>query len=231
MMRSTTGRSFIPIFITLLVFSGTGFTEVGGILVEHSGKAVVVREGQRLPAETDMQVFEGDLLRTGEGGTLGINLSDGTTFSLGPESEQSMREIFSLPPGADSEYASGDIVGSVKSLNGLATLGRAGQQYRIIPGMRVEGHDTVYTRENGALGIVLRDDTLLSLGPSSELEMKEIVFEPSENAFGLVVALAKGTFSYVSGMIGKLAPESVRVETPVGNVTVRGTKFMARIEE
>jgi len=43
--------------------------------------------------------------------------------------------------------------------------------------------------------------------------------------------MLKGTAAFVSGIIGKLAPESVRFETPVATIGLRGTRFAVRIEE
>jgi len=42
--------------------------------------------------------------------------------------------------------------------------------------------------------------------------------------------MIRGTFSYLSGMIGKLSPGSTRIETPSGIVGVRGTHFLAKVE-
>jgi hypothetical protein len=36
--------------------------------------------------------------------------------------------------------------------------------------------------------------------------------------------------AYLSGIIAKLSPESVRFETPVGNVGIRGTKFAIKVD-
>jgi hypothetical protein len=41
--------------------------------------------------------------------------------------------------------------------------------------------------------------------------------------------MVKGTFVYLSGVIGKLSPESIRLETPVGTIAIRGTRFAAKI--
>jgi len=41
----------------------------------------------------------------------------------------------------------------------------------------------------------------------------------------------RGTAAYLSGMVGKLSPESVRFETPVASVGIRGTKLLVKIDE
>ena len=124
-----------------------------------------------------------------------------------------------------------DVVGSVKNLEGDVTILRGGEAIDADVGTRIHAQDTLITGEEASLGIVLRDDTTVSLGPDSELKMKEFEFEPSESSFSMVLNMVKGTFVYVSGRIAKLAPGSVEVETPVGVVAVRGTKFLASIPE
>jgi hypothetical protein len=37
--------------------------------------------------------------------------------------------------------------------------------------------------------------------------------------------------AYISGLIGKLAPESVRFETPVASIGIRGTCFAVKAGE
>jgi hypothetical protein len=120
--------------------------------------------------------------------------------------------------------------GSVKTLKGEAIIVRNGQEIPAELGSRVYAEDVLRTGKGASLGIILRDDTTVSLGPSSELGMKEFAFKPNEGLFAVALDMVKGTFVYVSGRIAKLAPDAVKVETPVGVVAVRGTKFMAKIE-
>ena len=41
----------------------------------------------------------------------------------------------------------------------------------------------------------------------------------------------KGTLNYVSGVIARLRPDAVSVDTPTGTIGVRGTQFVAKIEK
>jgi hypothetical protein len=42
--------------------------------------------------------------------------------------------------------------------------------------------------------------------------------------------IARGLVAYVSGRIAKLAPDSVRLETPSAILGVRGTRMVIRVE-
>lgn len=122
------------------------------------------------------------------------------------------------------------VAGSVKTLKGEAFIVRDGR--RAVPevGTRLHAQDVIHTGKNGAMGIILRDDTSLSIGPSSELALKAFVFRPKEGLFSSVTRIVRGTLVYITGRIAKLAPGSVTVETPVGVVAVRGTKILVQVD-
>jgi hypothetical protein len=91
--------------------------------------------------------------------------------------------------------------------------------------------DSLKTGPEGSLGMIFKDDTLLSIGPQSEITISEFLFSPAEGKLSIVTRLLKGTAAYLTGIIAKLSPESVRFETPVANIGIRGTKFAVKIED
>ncbi len=136
--------------------------------------------------------------------------------------------LISLPGLPESARAS-DPAGSVKTIRPPGWILRGEEEISAEPGTRLFPGDVLRTGAEGAMGIVLQDNTLLSLGPESELVLDEFVFEPREKRFSLVARMVKGTFSFLSGLIGKLSPESARIETPVGTVGIRGTRFCVKV--
>ena len=99
------------------------------------------------------------------------------------------------------------------------------------PGLLLLQGDVLRTGSPGTLGVILRDDTTLSLGSQSEVRLVEFVFEPAEGKLGMVLRVSRGAISYVSGRIAKLAPEAARIETPVATLGIRGTRLAARIAQ
>ncbi len=122
-------------------------------------------------------------------------------------------------------------VGSIKSIDGKVTIVRNGEELPAKAGAKLYEQDVLRTGENASTGVILRDDTTLSLGPSSELAMTEFKFEPKDGLFSMVLNMIKGTFVFASGRISKLAPDSVKLETPVGAIAVRGTKLLIKVAE
>lgn len=122
------------------------------------------------------------------------------------------------------------VAGSVKTLKGEAFIVRDGRKTAPEVGTRLYPQDVLHTGKNGAMGIILRDDTALSIGPSTELALKEFVFRPKEGVFSSVTKIVKGTLVYITGRIARLSPKSVTVETPVGVIAVRGTKILVKVD-
>jgi len=121
-------------------------------------------------------------------------------------------------------------VGSIKTVIGSAVIVRSNQPLSAKVGEKIFKNDSFKTGPDGSLGMILKDDTLLSLGPNTEVTINEFLFSPAEGKLSIVTRLFKGTVAYLSGVIAKLSPDSVRFETPVGNVGIRGTKFVVKVD-
>jgi hypothetical protein len=134
-----------------------------------------------------------------------------------------------VPPWGHAD-ADGTI-GVVRNSAGSATVTRGGDVLPATTGTRLHTGDTLGTGPDGSLGVILRDNSCLSLGPSSRLVLRDFLFSPSEGQFSLLVRLTGGTMAYLSGLIGKLAPEKARFETPVATIGIRGTHFAVKAGE
>jgi hypothetical protein len=121
-------------------------------------------------------------------------------------------------------------VGMIKTVKGTAQVVRGPQQLVARPGDRLYQGDRLETGDDGALGITFVDDTTLSLGPGSQITLTEFVFQPNAERYAFMTNIVKGTFMFVTGAIGKLAPQSVAVDTPTGTIGIRGTRFLVKVE-
>ena len=124
-----------------------------------------------------------------------------------------------------------DSIGHIQSLNGAATIHRGNATTPAVTLLPIYRGDTIRTSKTGSIGIVLVDDTTFSLGPNSEIVIADYLFNPKEGKFSMITRMVKGTFSYISGLIGKLSPESIKMELPNATISVRGTKLLINIEE
>jgi hypothetical protein len=121
------------------------------------------------------------------------------------------------------------VAGRIKVSTGSAYILRDGVQIPAQVGQIVFEADGLRTGGDGKIGVTLSDDTRLSLGPDSELKLERFMFTPADSRFGLVLKFVRGAATYVSGRIAKLAPDSIRLETPAAIIGVRGTTLAIRV--
>ena len=122
-------------------------------------------------------------------------------------------------------------VGVVKSVAGAAWVGRPGALAPAAVGTRLQAGDTMKTGVDGALGVVLRDNTVMAFGPGSEARIDEFLFEPDAGEGRMVASLLRGTLNVVTGMIAKLRPDAQLIRTPTATLGVRGTHFLVKVDE
>ena len=120
-------------------------------------------------------------------------------------------------------------VGHIKIASGSVFIVRAGGQVPARPGQAVFEADGLRTGPDGRLGVTLKDDTRVSLGPSSEVRLDRFRYAPADGQLGFVLSVVRGVAAYVSGRIAKLSPDSIRLETPEAIVGVRGTTLALRV--
>jgi hypothetical protein len=122
------------------------------------------------------------------------------------------------------------VIGRIKVSSGTAFVLRDGAQVPAQLGTVLYEADGLRTGADGKVGVTLADDTRLSLGPNSELKLDRFTYAPADSTFGLVVKFVKGATTYVSGRIAKLAPDSIRLETPASIIGVRGTTLAIQVQ-
>jgi hypothetical protein len=120
--------------------------------------------------------------------------------------------------------------GVVKNLDGTVIVTRDGRRFNAIAGARLYEKDIIETGRAASIGVILRDDTLVSLGPRSRFVLKRFEFAPEEGRFAFVGRVIRGVAAFLSGQIAKISPESAVVETPDATIGVRGTRFAVRVK-
>ena len=124
-------------------------------------------------------------------------------------------------PALAAEYA-----GVVKTAKGAVAVERGGARLAATPGTQISAADRVVTGADGSVGILLRDNTLLSAGPNSTLVLDKFSFDSTTHAGVIDASLKRGTLAVVSGKIAKQSPEAVQFRTPSAILGVRGTEFV-----
>ncbi len=138
--------------------------------------------------------------------------------------------VLSFMGGNVSSAFASQTIATVQKASGTAAIVRQGHTISATVGLEIRENDTLRTGPNGSMGVIFRDDTLLSLGPESILVIDKFVFAPREGKFSIVLRMIRGTAAYLSGLVSKLAPDSAHFETPTASIGIRGTRFVVRVE-
>jgi len=120
--------------------------------------------------------------------------------------------------------------GRIKVASGAAFVVRDGTLIPAQAGQLLVEADASRTRADGRIGISLNDDTRVSLGPRSEVSLDRFAYAPAQGNVALALKFVRGVAAYVSGRIAKLAPDSIRLETPAAIIGVRGTSLAIRVQ-
>jgi hypothetical protein len=77
----------------------------------------------------------------------------------------------------------------------------------------------------------LRMKPFYRLAPDTSVTVTEFLYDPAKAELKLTAKMLKGALQYISGVIAKLKPEAVVIQTPSGYIGVRGTRFLVLVEE
>jgi hypothetical protein len=138
--------------------------------------------------------------------------------------------VASLLAGSGLCLAQSDSFGIVKSVSGEVLISRSHSVIRAVPNMKIIQGDSIKTGEKSSVGLIFEDDTVVALDPNSEITIEKFQFNPIDQELSFVARLFKGTFSFITGQIAKLAPKNVIFETPDATLGVRGTKLLVKID-
>lgn len=117
-------------------------------------------------------------------------------------------------------------VAMVKSASGNISIARKDAMVDAGAGTRLFVSDRIISGTDASAGIVFNDGTVLTVGPSADVQVRDYAFEPKSEKYEFFVYLARGAAIYASGMIGKFSPDAVKVATPIATIGVRGTRFI-----
>jgi hypothetical protein len=121
--------------------------------------------------------------------------------------------------------------GTIKISRGDATIARSGSTYPAAVGSTVLVSDQIVTGEDGAVGITLRDNTRLTAGANTTLDLNKFSFDTTTHAGEVDASVSRGSLSVISGKIAKASPDTVRFNTPTVTLGVRGTEFIIEVDE
>lgn len=120
----------------------------------------------------------------------------------------------------------GDLAGTVKTVKGQVHIERGTERSTVSVGSPVYAQDRILSGSNSAVGITLKDNTMLTAGSNSILVLSQYAFDRSANTGHMDTLVKRGTLAVVSCQLAKSQPDKVVFRTNTVTLGVRGTEFI-----
>jgi hypothetical protein len=121
--------------------------------------------------------------------------------------------------------------GTLKTVQGKVAISQGEVRRTAQPGGGVAEAERISTGPDSAAVLLLRDGTLITVGPNAQVDISRFQFDATAQTGGLTVTVLVGTVRLVTGLLGKLQPDNVKVQTPSSTVAVRGTDFVVEVPQ
>lgn len=142
-----------------------------------------------------------------------------------------MKSLAIIAFAACSVLFAAEPAGMFKNVSGGVELIRA-DKTTVTPkvGDRFFESDMIKTGPKASTGVIFNDNTLVSIGQNSEFAVKEYIFKPSDKQGSFTGRLDKGTMACMTGLIAKMNPNSMKIESKTATIGIRGTYFVVEAE-
>lgn len=120
-------------------------------------------------------------------------------------------------------------IGSITELKGEAEVIRDDSLVAEL-GLKVESYDDVRTN-NSRVGLTFIDDSVVRLTEHSRLILDEVIFDPNPSKSKIGLTFASGTARFITGKIGGINKENIKINTPTSQIGIRGTDFTVTVDE
>lgn len=182
---------------------GADFTRLGNdLVIGGADGAVLVVPGYFSAEPFDIPADNGGLLKHSSIEKLLTNSTSADVAQTGGE-------------GAEAP------IGEVVSLDGGASIQRAGTLLDLNAGDAVFQNDVVITGPGGSVGIGFIDGTVFSLSEGSRIILDTLVYDPGGSENTLLFTIMEGTFTFFAGQVARTG--GMEVDTTVATIGVRGT--------
>ena len=177
------------------------------VLTATDGAQVVIRDFFALDNLTELVSADGAHVPGGLAVKLAGPLAPGQVAQAGPAT---------LP----------ESIGQVENVDGeVLAIRPDGTRVTLEEGDPVYQGDVLESGEDGAIGIVLADETSFSMAESGRMVLDEMVYDPVTQEGVISFSVVQGVFTFISGEISKTDPDAMTVSTPFATIGIRGTQI------
>ncbi len=139
--------------------------------------------------------------------------------------------ICTLAPGAPVRADDGP-VGTVVAVKGDVRAGDgSGSDRKLSMKDPVYVKDTIRTGKTGRVQVLFSDNTIISLGRASSLEISEYLWDKENRTGAMKTTVHEGVFRVMGGALTKHSPSTFKTDTPAGTIGVRGSMYAGLLSE
>src|SRR5210317_1981481 len=121
-------------------------------------------------------------------------------------------------------------IGSVDRATGWREIKRGEEKIQPNKGSEVIADDDIRTGE-GRMEVRFVDDSKLRMTEHTRIVIDNVVFDDDPSKSDLAMTFAQGTARFISGELGKVDKENIRLKTPTASIGIRGTDFTVTVDE
>jgi hypothetical protein len=120
-------------------------------------------------------------------------------------------------------------IGQVVALKGEVNVERESKIQELLLKDEIFKNDQITTLKDSRTQLLLNDETIITIGENSIFKVDEYLFN-EEKESNLKMNFFNGTFKVISGKIGKLNPDSFKLQTKTASIGIRGTEILLQLE-
>lgn len=121
-------------------------------------------------------------------------------------------------------------VGEVDRAVGWRQIVRSKEEINPSQGQGVISKDDLRTGE-GRVQVGFVDGSKLRMTEHTRIVIDNVVFDDDPSKSDLAMTFAQGTARFISGQLGKVDRENIRLKTPTASIGIRGTDFTVTVDE
>lgn len=137
--------------------------------------------------------------------------------------------ILAAPQAARTDTGIED-VGAVDRAVGWRQIIRETEELEPVKGEDVISKDDLRTGE-GRMEVGFVDDSKLRMTEHTRIVIDNVVFDNDPSKSELAMTFAQGTARFISGELGKVDRENIKLKTPTASIGIRGTDFTVTVDE
>ncbi len=123
-------------------------------------------------------------------------------------------------------------IGEISELRGIGEITRQNTSDALVAKLDSDifSFDDVRTG-NGRMAIQFLDSSILKLTEHSKVVIDNYIYDPDPSKTKLALNMASGTARFITGKLGGINKNNIRIRTPSATIAIRGTDFTTTVDE